>query len=97
MKRGKIYIVQGKEVELFTIGELARRLEREQQTIRKWEKAGVIPPTRIRSKTGRRLYTEGQINALVKLVDKYNIRQGAAIPKEFIKEANEAFMEHGII
>lgn len=89
--KAKIYQVNGKEVEFYPIGALVYELGRQRQTIRKWEKEGVIPPAHFRSPSGRRLYTRGQIKAIVKAVEKYNIRQGSPIPKEFIEEVHKAF------
>lgn len=88
---GKTYIINGKEVELFTIGELADRLDRQRQTIRKWEREGIIPAATFRSKAGRRLYTSEQINAIIKVVEKYDLKQGMAIPPEFKREVKEEF------
>jgi hypothetical protein len=89
----KIYMVKGQDMKLYTIGELCTRLERENQTVRKWEKAGLIPPAQFRSKTGRRLYTELQIAAIVKVVEKYNLRQGCQIPESFKEEVYKAFAD----
>ena len=90
---GKVYKVNGKEVELFTIGELADRLDRQRQTIRKWERDGRIPKATFRSKSGQRLYTQAQIDAVVRVVDKYGIRQGVAMPPEFVEEVFAAFKD----
>lgn len=87
------YIINGKEFELYTIGELADRLDRQRQTLRKWEREGIIPQAQYRSKTGRRLYSKEQIQAVVEIVDKYNLKQGQAIPKEFIEEVHAKFHE----
>ena len=89
----KIYTIDGVDLEMFTIGELAQRLDRQLQTLRKWEKLGIIPQATYRSGTNRRLYTENQIKAIVDLVDKYKIKQGQPIPNEFKIEVEEAFKE----
>jgi hypothetical protein len=87
----KIYEVNGQDVEFFTSGELADALDRQRQTIRKWEKEGTIPQAQYRSKTGRRLYTKEQVTAILSTVEKYGLKQGTAIPAEFKKEVFEAF------
>jgi len=87
----KPYIVNGREMILYTIGELCTRLERQHQTLRKWERANVMPPAQYRSKTGRRLYTLAQVEAIVAAVEKYKIKQGVPIPAGFIEDVYRAF------
>lgn len=87
----KTYTIQGKDVDLFTIGELADQLDRQRQTIRKWEKQGIIPAATFRSKSGRRLYTTKQIDAIVNTVNQFELKQGMAIPEEFKVKVKEAF------
>lgn len=62
----------GKEINFYTVGELARALNRKPVTIRKWEADGVIPKATFiapsSDKRGkRRLYTEDQIAGLVRI------------------------------
>ena len=87
----KTYMIGGEETELFTIGELADQLDRQRQTVRKWEREGIIPAASFRSKAGRRLYTREQVTAIVSAVDKWELKQGMAIPKEFVEEVHENF------
>lgn len=89
----KIYEIDGKDTEFYTIGELAVRLDRQRQTLRKWEQEGTIPQAQYRTKTGRRIYTKAQIDAIIQTVEKYELKQGLAIPEEFKKEVAEAFLE----
>jgi hypothetical protein len=89
----KTYTVGGKDLKLYTIGHLCERLERENQTIRKWEKDGLIPPAQYRSKTGKRLYTKEQIEAIAGVVEKFNLRQGCQIPSNFKEEVYKAFSD----
>lgn len=91
MSKGKEYIIDGKTLELFTIGELASRLDRQRQTLRKWERDGVIPQAVFRSGSNRRLYTRNQIEVIVRCVKKYNIKQGYPIPREFKEEVHREF------
>jgi hypothetical protein len=64
----------GKEVEVFTIGAMAKALEKSIISIRSWEKKGYIPraPYRLRSKTlngqkvsGNRVYTRELIEITI--------------------------------
>jgi MerR family regulatory protein len=87
----KTYVINGRETELFTIGELAEQLDRQRQTIRKWEREGIIPAATFRSKAGRRLYTRPQITAIVDTVNNFELKQGMAIPNEFKVAVKEAF------
>jgi DNA-binding transcriptional MerR regulator len=88
---GKIYVIEGKELEMFTIGELAKRLDRQRQTLRKWENNGIIPQAIYRSGANRRLYTKNQIDAIVKCVNEHQIKQGQPIPLAFREDVKEAF------
>lgn len=87
----KEYTIDGQDISFFTLGELAKKLDRQLQTLRKWEREGIIPEAQYRSKTGRRLYTEAQINAITETVDKYGLKQGQIIPVEFKEEVKDAF------
>lgn len=89
----KTYKVNGKKLDLYTVGELANRVDRKPQTIRGWERRGVIPPARYKAKTGMRLYTEKQIEAIVNKVEKFDLTQGKKIPDEFKEEVFAAFKE----
>lgn len=74
----KIFTVAGKSVDFYTIGDLARALNRKSVTMRKWEAEGIIPKARAMApstdKRGkRRLYTKGQILGLVKIANEEGI------------------------
>jgi hypothetical protein len=69
---GKKMRVGTRELEFYTIGDLARALNRKPVTIRKWESEGVIPkavyilPSKIDDKRGvRRLYSREQVEGLM--------------------------------
>ena len=54
--KGKFaYLPNGKKVELFPVGVLATAVGRTSQAIRKWEVAGIIPPSFFKDKSGKRL------------------------------------------
>lgn len=62
--------VRGVEIELFTIGDLARALKRKSGTVRKWERLGWIPRATYRatgttSNGNRRLYSRPQIEGIL--------------------------------
>lgn len=79
----KIFTVGGREVEFFTIGDLARGLNRKPVTLRKWEAEGIIPKARAMAPSSdkrgkRRLYTKGQILGLVQIASEEGILQPTA-------------------
>lgn len=81
---GKKYNINGKELTLYPISVLAKRLskalgdERTTQTIRKWEKNGVIPPAIFRVGQ-KRLYAKEQMEVICRVAKECGIRQGVAI------------------
>jgi hypothetical protein len=69
---GQWMIGRGTLTELYTIGALARALNRKPVTLRKWEAAGQLPRSgwqdaRVQGKGKRRLYTRAQIEAAVRI------------------------------
>lgn len=83
--RGKIYRIKGEDVELFTVGELARAIGRRPVTVREWERRGWIPKPNYRTPApkaeqipgkatkGRRLYTRDQVEFLVEAVSSFSL------------------------
>ena len=69
----------GEVIELFYIGTLANALGRTTNTIRKWEIAGVIPDPCFQDANGRRLYSQEQIDAIVRCAERAKIKQGLSI------------------
>lgn len=69
----------GEELELFYIGILAYELGRTPQTIRKWEISGVLPDTMFRDKYNKRLYSQEQIDIIVKSAFEAKIKQGESL------------------
>lgn len=70
----RIYRVGGKDVEFFTLGQLAAALQRKPVTLRRWESDGVIPRPRFTTpgqdgdvRGFRRLYTRSQIEGIVSI------------------------------
>lgn len=69
----------GETIELFYIGTLASALGRTTNTVRKWEIAGVIPDPCFQDPYGRRLYSQEQIDVIVKCAERAKIKQGSSI------------------
>ena len=69
----------GSTIELFYIGTLANRLGRVSNTIRKWEIAGILPKTGFTDKMGCRLYSQEQIDVIVKTAEEAKISTGRSI------------------
>jgi hypothetical protein len=96
----KYTLPSGDTVDLFYIGRLATALGRTTNAIRKWEVGGIIPDPCFRdSLTGARLYTQEQIDAIVKCAEKAHIKQGQSIANtsfsvwvhKAIKEINKKY------
>lgn len=87
----------GLKVQLFSIGTLAWFLGRSPQTIRQWEIGGIIPKTPFKNARGARLYTQEQIDAIVKYAEKSKIKTGSRICEtKFTENTFKAFRELNI-
>lgn len=75
-KKCKVTTLNGEQVKLYEIGVLAERLGRTSITIRSWEDKGIIPKSEFRSKSGRRLYTQEQIEVIHYWAKKDKIMRG---------------------
>lgn len=75
----KMKLPNGQVVDLFYIGSLASALGRDSNTVRRWEIGGIIPDSCFRDKFGKRLYTQEQIDVIVKCAERAKIKQGASI------------------
>jgi hypothetical protein len=81
----KKVIIKGEEKHLYTIGNVARILNRQAQTIRKWERKGWIPAPTYRTlkpsgaellnakQKGYRLYSREQVDVLVEALVRFNL------------------------
>ena len=74
-----VTLKNGQKLELFYIGALASALGRSTNAIRKWEIAGVIPDPCFKDEQGRRLYSQEQIDAIVRCAERAKIKQGLSI------------------
>lgn len=75
----RVYVVDGKELTLFTLGFLARKVGKSIQTIDSWERKGILPSTPYRGRGGRRLYTAAMIEVVAEEV---RSRGGARLPNK---------------
>jgi hypothetical protein len=82
----------GRTTTLYNIGYLAEQVGRTSQTIRRWEIAGVLPPTPFRQQ-GKRLYSQEHVDAVVRCAEKYRITLGIQLPKGFAKSLYKEFQE----
>lgn len=83
--KSKYYRINGEDIEMFTIGEAARALNRTASTLRMWEHQGWIPTTNYRTSAprkpqlpnkipkGRRLYTRKQVEFLKDCIKRFNL------------------------
>jgi len=83
--RSKVYRINGADLEFFTVGEVARALNRKAVTVRSWEQRGWIPKVKYRTPApagtqlpgkpskGRRLYSRNQVEFLVEAVERYRL------------------------
>lgn len=81
----KMLRLNGEERMFFTVGELAKALQRQPVTIRMWESRGWIPKATYRTPTpkgqqipgksprGRRLYTLEQVEFLMDALQRFNL------------------------
>ncbi len=85
--KSKVYVIGGQQLELVTITELARVLQRKPSTIRVWEHYGWIPKAPYRTPApkntqipgkpskGRRLYRIDQVRFLVSAMEKFQVTE----------------------
>lgn len=73
-----MYLPNGKKVKLYPIGVLAEALGRCSQTIRKWEISGILPRTMFEDSRKVRLYTQEQIDIIVKCAEECQLSAGSA-------------------
>jgi len=83
--RSKTFRVGGQDREFYTVGELARALQRKPGTVRMWEHKGWIPKANYRTPSpegeqlpgreskGRRLYSREQVEFLVEAAERFKL------------------------
>lgn len=87
----KVVVYGGKEVEFFTIGALAKALNRTVGSIRKWERLGYIPKATYRSAGERqnRLYTRPQVEGMRAIAQE----EGLLDPRKHVVVSDTRFTE----
>lgn len=71
-EKPRTYTVGGKDVEFFTVGQLAMALNRTSKTVRRWEEKGIIPVAIFRAPSKsplgkQRLYTRAQVEGMMRI------------------------------
>lgn len=91
-KRENTRVVNGVEVAVTRIGDVAKIIGRSEQVIRLWEKRKLIPPPTVQG--SHRYYTENQIALLSSLAEAFNeVRYKPAIRTQVIsKKSAEVFL-----
>lgn len=83
----------GVETTLYNISTAADAIGRTAQTLRKWEIAGILPPTPF-TVNNRRMYSTEHINAIVECAEKAKLKNGKAIKDtSFSKRLYKRFAE----
>ena len=94
---GKIYTLNGRDVEFYTIGQLAAALGRKSGTLRKWESQGVIPkPYWLPAKDPRgvrRLYSRAQAEGIIRIANATGVMYGHCKLDEFGRQVQALFDE----
>lgn len=88
-------VINGKEIMQFSIAQTAARVHRSSGRLRQLERAGKIPQPKYRGGSGKtvqyRMYTLHEVNALAHCFAKYDVKQGAQYPDEFVDECKRLF------
>lgn len=94
----RTYPINGVNIDLYDIKELALAIGKRPVTIRLWERLGWIPvpkyhlPTKNPEIKGRRLYTLEEIELLKRIVQEENIVAGKSVVKtNFIRKVKDGF------
>jgi hypothetical protein len=98
---GKRYgIDKSFEVFMYAIGELSKKLMRQQRTVKAWIRDGVIPESRYRNDKQRRLWTQDQVEMFERVIKKYDLKPPADYKKigfiDEIKKEWDKLMPLGI-
>lgn len=84
--KSKTYVINGEKKVFFTVGNLAKAINRQPVTIRMWESKGWLPKPRFRTPTprgvqfgekspkGRRLYSLDQVEFLIDAVNQFGLQ-----------------------
>lgn len=83
----------GEVIDLFYINVLAEAIGRTPQSVRKWELAGVIPRTCFNDQYNRRLYSQEQIDAVVRCIEESRLSSHRRTTYKFSALCTTAFKE----
>lgn len=73
------FYYKGKKLELLDVSEVAKVINRSSATIRHWERNGILPEPKFKSKYGRRYYLKEEVDFLKKIIEEENIKAGKSI------------------
>ena len=95
---GTIYVVDGRDVEFYMIGQLAAALGRRPGTLRKWEAEGILPPSGYLKPSHdprgiRRLYTKQQVLGIIQIAKDTGVMYAHGTLAEFGSRVKELFDE----
>lgn len=83
-------VIDGVEVTLYSVSEFADRVDRNVQTITKWEQDRVIPPPTFIDEYGRRWYSDHHIDTVASTALEFRSRGGRRL-EDFQALVEEAF------
>jgi len=87
----KEVVINGTKILTMTLGQLARTVGRQGRTMRAWEHDGILPPPMYRSKSGYRMYTVEEVDAVVKSIEGEGVKNGLKMPESFKRRLHERF------
>jgi hypothetical protein len=85
----KEVLIERATIQLFSVRYLAMKLHRSPETIRFWEFHKIIPKPLIKTKEGRRWYTQEEVDLYIRLAEEEQIKNG----KKFANFTSRAFGE----
>ncbi len=96
---GKVYVVNGLDVEFYTIGQLAAALGRKPGTLRKWESQGILPTSGYLKPSDdprgrRRLYSRDQCLGIIRIATDTGLLYGQGLGLEhFGRLVHQLFLD----
>lgn len=86
--------INGIEVTVYSVGQLAAQLDRHPASIRRLEREGVIPKPRLRHENNNyRLYTMHEVQVIKFIFNKFKLQRGVKFPEEAAKQLSHLFKE----
>ena len=83
---------------VFPITQMEIETGKSNDTLRRWERNGVIPKATHRDRQGRRYYLKEEIEVLAQLIKKHELnKQGRAITAAFKKDVRETWRRYRAI